>query len=29
MLSFCFNKNKTIGLHEVQLKDRLLVEAVV
>ncbi|MCD7884915.1 MAG: AAA-like domain-containing protein [Lachnospiraceae bacterium] len=29
MLSFCFNKNKKIGLHEIHLKDKLLVEAVV
>ncbi|MCC8168224.1 MAG: ATP-binding protein [Clostridiales bacterium] len=29
MLSFCFNKNKQIGLKEVKIGDKLLVEAVV
>ncbi|MCD7882924.1 MAG: hypothetical protein LUI87_04330 [Lachnospiraceae bacterium] len=29
MLSFCFNKNKKIGVKEVTVGDRLLVEAVV
>ena len=29
MLSFCFNKNKQIGLKEVKVGDKLLVEAVV
>ncbi|MCD7981759.1 MAG: AAA-like domain-containing protein [Clostridiales bacterium] len=29
MLSFCFNKNKKIGLKEVKIGDRLIVEAVV
>jgi hypothetical protein len=29
MLSYNFNKNKTVGLNEIQLGDRILVEAVV
>jgi len=29
MLSFCFNKNKQPGIYQVQLKDKLLVEAIV
>ncbi|MCD8014582.1 MAG: ATP-binding protein [Lachnospiraceae bacterium] len=29
MLSFCFNKKKTIGVQEIVLGDRVLVEAVV
>lgn len=29
MLSFCFNKNKQIGVHEVRVGDKLLVEAIV
>ena len=29
MLSFCFNKNKQVGMKEVAVGDKLLVEAVV
>lgn len=29
MISFNFNKNKTIGLHEIQFGDRCILEAVV
>jgi len=29
MVSFCFNKNKKIGVHEVKIGDHRLVEAVV
>lgn len=29
MLSFCFNKNKSIGVHEVVCGDKVIVEAVV
>ena len=29
MLSFNFNKNKQIGVHEIHFDDKLLIEAVV
>ena len=29
MLSFNFNKNKKIGVHEIMLGDKVLIEAVV
>ena len=29
MLSFCFNKNKHVGMNRVNLGDKVLVEAVV
>ncbi len=29
MLSFCFNKNKKIGVHEITIGDKVLIEAVV
>ena len=29
MLSFCFNKNKQSGIHEVKVGDRTIIEAVV
>lgn len=29
MLSFCFNQNKEVGVKEIVLGDRLLVEALV
>lgn len=29
MLSFSFNKKKQIGVHEVMIEDKVLVEAVV
>ncbi|MCD8134092.1 MAG: AAA-like domain-containing protein [Clostridiales bacterium] len=29
MLSFCFNKKKAIGVQEIQLGDKILVEAIV
>lgn len=29
MLSFCFNKNKKIGVHQITLGDKVLVEAIV
>ncbi|WP_330571882.1 hypothetical protein [Petralouisia muris] len=29
MLSFCFNKKKQIGVHEVIAKGKVIIEAVV
>jgi len=29
MLSFCFNKNKQIGVKEVHIKEKKLIEAIV
>lgn len=29
MISFCFNRNKQIGVHEVRVNDKVIVEAVV
>ena len=29
MLSFCFNRNKQPGVHEVKIGDRTIIEAIV
>lgn len=29
MISFCFNQNKQIGVHEVKVGEKVIVEAVV
>jgi len=29
MISFCFNKNKQVGMHEVKLGSKTIVEVVV
>lgn len=29
MISFNFNKNKKIGVHEIVIEDKILVEAIV